>query len=163
MSHEVPVREVPEQSVIARRVSIHQSAMGATFAATFRAAYGYLGAADLTPAGPPFVIYQGRDGDRWDVEICAPFLGRPSADVTLPAGLGMARLPAVTVVHTLHRGPYDTLPAAYHELAAWAGAHDYELSGPPRESYLSPPGTPPTEIETVIDQPVTSARVLVPA
>lgn len=163
MSHEVTVREIPEQSVIARRVSIHQAAMGATFAATFRSAYGYLGAADLTPVGPPFVIYHGRDGDRWDVEICAPFEGRPSADVAFPAGLGMARLPAVTVVRTLHRGPYDTLPAAYQELAAWAAAHNYEASGPPRECYLSPPGTPPTEIETVIEQPVTSARVLVTA
>ena len=39
----------------------------------------------------------------------------------------------------MHRGSYDTIGAAYAELADWALASGYTISGPPRETYYSDP------------------------
>jgi effector-binding domain-containing protein len=48
-------------------------------------------------------------------------------------------------------GPYDTVGAAHGTMDAWLGAHGYVAVGPPREVYLSEPGTPPAEVRTVIE------------
>lgn len=159
MATEFSVHDAPEQPVIARRLTIAQSAMPVVFPSTFESAYRYVGSAGLTPAGPPCVIYLARDGAVWDVEICVPYAGRPAAGVALPEGFVETRLPAATVLRALHRGPYETLRTAYDEIPAWAAAHGYEPNGPPRECYLSPPGTPPAETETVVEQPIAKVGV----
>lgn len=157
MASDFTVHEAPAQTVVSRRLLVVQPEMGATLSTTFEKAYKYLGATGLTPAGPPFVIYHGHDGDEWDVEICAPYVGVVVPGVNLPEGFEARRLPAEQMLQTVHRGPYEGLGEAYAHVAEWAEANGYEFSGPPREAYLSPPGTPPAETETIIDQPV--ARV----
>ena len=160
MASEFIVHETPEQAVVARRLHVAQPQMGATFATTFETAYGYLGAAGLTPAGPPFAIYHGHEGDEWDVEICAPYVGVVVPSVRLPDGFEARHLPAAVTLQVLHHGAYSELGGAYARMAEWAEANGYEFTGPPREAYLSPPDTPEEKTETIIDQPV--ARVPVP-
>ncbi len=67
-------------------------------------------------------------------------------------------MPAGSFASLLHVGPYDTLGVAYETLTRWVHAHELITAGPPREVYLSEPGTPPAELNTVIEFPVAAAR-----
>jgi DNA-binding transcriptional MerR regulator len=50
--------------------------------------------------------------------------------------IGLRRLPACQAATLLHRGDYDTLPAAMSTLRAWATAAGYIDAGPMRTLYL---------------------------
>ena len=59
------------------------------------------------------------------------------------------------VAWTTHRGPYDEVGPAYHTVAGWIQEHGHEIAGPPREVYLTDPGsTPPSEFLTEIQFPI---------
>jgi AraC family transcriptional regulator len=161
MIHEVNVQDVPERLVLSRRLVVTARDLGPTISGTFERAYEAIGAAGVVPAGPPCVVYHQKldGGQRWDLEICAPI----GAAFEPPEGFALTRLPAERVAALLHRGPYEALAAAYTSMVDWIEEHDLTVAGPPREVYLSPPGTPPAEIQTIIEWPVSEALVLMPS
>jgi effector-binding domain-containing protein len=97
-------------------------------------------------AGPPYGRYHRFGPDVVDVEIGFPVGGRPA---DLPAlgdcqegEVGVSELPGGPVARTIHRGSYDTLPAAYDALHDWIHAQPGYDDGPgPWESYVDDPGT----------------------
>ena len=91
---------------------------------------------DGTPRGEPFVIYHAFGPDSIDAEACLPV---PTA-VRTRENIEYRELPAVTVVETLHVGPYDELGQAYQALTEWIEDHGFEAAGPVRERYLNEPG-----------------------
>ena len=139
--------------VLSTRRQVRLSEIGALIGSTLGEVYGYLGARRVETAGPPFVIYHGVPvaDDPFEVEVCAPIAGPTDA----PTGWQIQRLPAGTFATMLHVGPYDTVGPAYTAMTAWIGAHDLVVTGPPREVYLSDGNTPPEQIRTVIEFPVT--------
>ena len=83
------------------------------------------------------------------------------ADVEVQAvvepGPGTTVKPAYpTCAAVQHRGPYDSLPAAYEALAAWMAAHpEYRICGPAIDRYLNDPDTtPPEQLETGVLFPI---------
>ena len=154
MGHEVKLRDRDATLVVSTRRSVRVSEIGAVLGRAFGEVYGYLGATTVESNGPPFVIYHGAPvGDElFDIEICAP-VTRP---VGAPAGWQMQELPAGAFVTLLHVGPYDSIGAAYGTVAAWIDSHELVVAGPPREVYLSEPETPPDQVKTVIEFPVTA-------
>jgi effector-binding domain-containing protein len=152
MQFDISVTEVEPQIVLVRHVVVDEVDLGTTIGQTFAEAYDCIGRSAMEPAGPPFVIYHhGPDGGRWEADICAPVVrssGRPPEGFTFQT---IAGGPAIT---TLVRGPYSMLPAAYGVAGDWAKEHQFEFAGSPRECYLSEPGTPEDEIETVLEWPV---------
>ena len=70
--------------------------------------------------------------------------------MTLPAG------PAAT---TLHTGPYEQLPLAYHALQAWIHEQGLTVRGSAREDYLVAPGEAgPHELLTRLTIPIDPPR-----
>ena len=91
------------------------------------------------PVGPSFAIYHGTvtEDDDGPVEV-----GVPTPD-------GDRELPATEVAFTVARGEqthYPQIIGAYDAIWDWAKTRGRELDGPPRETYLTPPG-PDFEIE----------------
>jgi effector-binding domain-containing protein len=154
MEHEVRLAERPSLLVMSKRVSVRVPEIGGVLGAALGEVYGYLGARGVAPAGPPFVIYHGMpEEDRpFDMEMCAP-IGRA---VDPPAGWQAQELPAGTFASLLHVGPYDGVGAAYDALGSWIGSNGMIVAGPPREVYLSEPDTPPGQIRTIVEFPVTA-------
>ena len=150
--HDVSVKDAAPTTVLATRRTVAMEQLGATIGGTFGELYGYIGGVGVQPAGPPFVIYHARleDGARWDVELCAPVPQR----VEPPPGFECRVLSGGRVATTLHHGPYEGLAAAYDAIARWVEEQGLALGGPPRETYLSEPGTPPEEIRTLIEWPL---------
>ncbi|MBE0417096.1 MAG: GyrI-like domain-containing protein [Coriobacteriia bacterium] len=70
-------------------------------------------------------------------------------------GLGIKKLPAMTVASVLHHGPYESIGPTYEALGAWAVEQGYLVAGPPREVYMSDPATvPPEKYLTEVQFPV---------
>ena len=65
------------------------------------------------------------------------------------------RLPGGKMVHTVHKGPYESCEPTYQKLFAWIEAHGLPISGPIREVYPNDPRVvTPEEIITEIFVPV---------
>ncbi len=141
--------------VLSRRAPVRLSEIGSVISSTFAAAYGHIGEHGVEPMGPPFVIYDGVPvaDDPFDLEICAPI----AHAIEPPAGWRVQVLPAGSFATLMHTGPYDTIGRSYEALTAWLGAHSLPVIGPPREVYLSPPGTPADQIRTIIEFPIADA------
>jgi AraC family transcriptional regulator len=69
--------------------------------------------------------------------------------------MNVYELPGGKMVHTVHRGPYESCETTYHLLFAWIEAQGLRISGPIREVYTNDPRlVKPEEIITGIYVPV---------
>ena len=161
MGHEVKVGRREAILVMSKRTPVRLSEIGGVISTAFGEVYGHLGRQGVEPDGPPFVIYHGMpEADvPFDVEVCAPI-----TRATDPAaGWQVQELPAGQFATLVHVGPYGTLGTAYEALTEWIAAHELEVTGPPREVYLSEPGTPPEQVKTIVEFPVSEIATAVPA
>jgi effector-binding domain-containing protein len=161
MSHRIRAEERDAILAISRRQPVMLAGIGPALGEAFGQLYGHLAMRGVDPAGPPFVIYHSEPVPDLplDIEVCAPI----AAPTDAPAGCSVGYVPGGTFATLVHRGPYETISGAYEELAAWAGRHHRELVGPPRETYLSEPDTRPADIRTIVEWPVSAARMPVGA
>lgn len=152
MEQAVKVEERQALLVVSKRFPVSISEIGSVLGSSFGEIYGHLSGQRVQPAGEPFVIYyEMPEGDApIDIEICAP-VGRR---VDPPRGWKVRELPAGTFAVLVHVGPYHTVAASYEAITTWIAEHDMVVAGPPRETYLSPPETPPEQVRTVIEFPV---------
>ncbi len=159
MEHGVMLREREAVRVVSKRFPVRLSEIGGALGTAFGEVYGHLGARRIEGDGPPFVIYHEVPmvDEPFDIEVCAPV----AQIVDPPSGWQARELPAGTFVTLLHVGPYDTVAGAYDTITGWIVDHDLVVAGPPREVYLSPPETPPSQIRTIIEFPVDKAAVQV--
>lgn len=108
----------------------------------------------LVPTGMPVGVYFDDPLEtpvadlRW--EIWAPVAEGSTPLETSEDDFGVKIVEACTVASVMHRGPYDTIGAVYAELADWASASGYTISGPPRETYYS--DSDEVEIEETITE-----------
>ncbi len=122
--------------------------------------YGWVARRGLAPGGAPTGVYltdpaAGEAAARWELQ--APLVA-DAPDATLDAdGCGVKHVGPRLVAAATYRGPYERIGPAYAELAAWVQANGYAVVGPPEESYLSEPSTPPEETLTEIHFPVARA------
>jgi effector-binding domain-containing protein len=161
MEHEVKVGRREATPILSKRLPVRLPEIGAVLGAAFGEVYGFIGARGAEPDGPPFVIYyDAPEPDKpMDVEICAPI--RRAVDP--PGGWEARVLPSGMFATLLHVGPYDTIGAAYGTLMAWIGEHGLAMAGAPREVYLSEPDTPPEQVKTILEIPVTEVGAPVAA
>lgn len=155
MSYVIATRDVPEQPVMSIRAQAAMASISEFLGRAFEELYGHAGRTGVVTIGPPFVIYHAFDPSEVDAEVCIPIVGTAE-----PAGRITTRVvPAATVAHTLHVGPYDKLKIAYDAITAWVAEQGLEVAGPYREHYLTGPEVPPDQIRTEIELPVVPAPV----
>lgn len=111
----------------------------------------YMGAHAITFDGPPYAMYYNMDMEALDVEVGFPV---PSLrELSDDAGrIKNGRIPAGTVVTTIHPGSYETMEDTYikaMEFAQQQGVRVHESWM--YEYYLnSPEDTPPDQLQTQI-------------
>jgi effector-binding domain-containing protein len=146
------VQELTPQPVVTVRDSVAPEALLALFERRFAQLAGHLAQRGAAPAGQPFAIYHAMSAEAVDIE-----LGMPVVDPVAGGGEVVAgELPAGRAAVLTHHGPYDTLPAAHAELAIFVKGRGLQPSGPPREIYVTDPGTEPDPARwrTDVVQPV---------
>ena len=159
MGYDVIQQDLPRQPVISVRERLGQGQLQAFFSRAFADLYAHLGRHGVPPRGEPLVIYHAFGPDGIDAEVCLPV----STVVPVTERVGYRELPAVTVVETLHVGPYEGLGQAYQTLSDWIHDHGFETAGAVRERYLNEPGpgVSPAAYRTIVQVPIAPVAVAV--
>ena len=137
MPYEVQVKQVPAQHVAAVTKHTSMATIGQDVGQAFAELWGAIAPAGITPVGPPFLVIAEEfgDGTEGDIELCVP-VAQPFEGSGPVVGHDVE---AVTAVATVYRGPYDGVGVAYETLVGWVRETGHEISGPPREVYLTDP------------------------
>ena len=105
---------------------------------------------DLDVTGPPLFlcheltmeeVEKAMKNDDADLEVALPVSG----DIKETNEVRYYQLPAVKVVRTLHRGPYEKVGDTYGRIFQWMEENGREVKGPYREYYLNDPSQVPKE------------------
>jgi effector-binding domain-containing protein len=112
-----------------------------------------LAAKEISPAGPPIVVYHAFDPKTGEFEAQPGFFVatpvRGEGDVTAGETAGGEALT------TLHLGPYATLGQTWEKVFAHAAAIKRPVSKSSWEAYLNTPAdVPPSELRTEIFVPI---------
>jgi len=95
--------------------------------------------AEHAASGLPFTQYHGcSEEDEQIVEVC------------LPTASGDIELPGQEIAFTVARGAeceYPEILKVYDAVVAFAAEHGRAVGGPPRETYVTDPGSPNPEME----------------
>lgn len=155
MTYEVHVTEQKPQWVAGVKIHTSLKRIAADVPTGFGALMHGLGRGGVAPIGAPMIVYHSvideeTDGD---IELCAPV----KADFIGDDQVTGRELEGGKVASTVHRGPYEHISPAYHFLARWISDNGFEISGPPRETYLNDPRIVASDqLLTRIDYPICS-------
>lgn len=109
----------------------------------FQRLYAWIEEHGLKATGAPTAIYyniaQDPSGADAIWELQASIKDEVSEAEPDESGVGVKLTPALTVVSTIHKGPYDRVTPTYQTLWEWVEDNGYELSGAPMERYLNDP------------------------
>ncbi len=154
MTTDIVVKDLPEVHAIIMRRRIARDDIAATLAEFLPAVFGFAQRHGLAMAGPPFTRYPEVGMGSLVLEGGVPLLAPPPGP--LDEGMEALAIPAGPAAVTIHRGPYDTLPATYRAVEAWLEREGRARNGPPREVYLTDPGERPDPAtwETEVIQPL---------
>ena len=95
-----------------------------------------MGTNSMAPAGPPFLVYYSYNPAGNTVfEAGVPV----SSTVTGNEEIIYKEFPAMKVVTTLYKGPYDAMEPIYGELNKYMSANGIETDGTSWEVYLTDP------------------------
>jgi AraC family transcriptional regulator len=100
---------------------------------------GFVMGKGLQMTGPPYGVYYNSPmevpQEELLFEVGAPFRGEAEEE----GKIKIKKIPALTVLSTVHKGSYSEVSSVYMALAEYALKNGYEIVGPPMEIYLSNP------------------------
>lgn len=149
------ITELPEQRIayINMRGSYEQ------FPEALRRLFTWIESANAVIVGPPGGTYKDDPSttppDQLDWDAWAPIAPTTPEQDKNDDGIGVINVPAGRYANVLHKGPYDSIPAAYGLLFTWLAQQQIQPAAPPMEVYLSDPET------TAEADLITQVRVLI--
>jgi len=142
MDYDITLKELPATLALTAHKRTGMADIPAAMGEAFGAIMACAEAGGAQYAGPPFCLYPGEMGDEIDMVLCMPVApgaaGGPGVEVEdIPGGL---------VASVMHVGSYAGLRDAYGALQVWMAENGRRPAGPPREIYLSDPGSVPESV-----------------
>jgi len=99
----------------------------------------------------PEAVMQANEQGTATVEVAWPVSGTVEGN----RDMNVYELPGGKMVHTVHKGPYESSEPTYRKLFSWIETRGFQISGPIREVYPNDPRiVKPEEIITEIFVPV---------
>ena len=143
MTLDVQVVQLPTQFLAAFREEVATADLAEAFARMFPGAFEQMQREGAPEMGVPTAVYHFMDSERADMsaglEVGAGYSPEPP--------LAVLELPAGEAAKVDHYGPYEALSTAYEAIIAWSAENGRELSGEPRERYLTDPGAEPDPLQ----------------
>ncbi|WP_028047117.1 GyrI-like domain-containing protein [Cellulomonas sp. URHE0023] len=134
---DITLEEQPTVLVAVLRERVAMDALVAFYDRAYRAALQEVAAAGLTITGPAFGWYRDMPTD--SVDLAAGFWVGAQAVGALAGGVEVVELPGGPAAVGVHRGGYDTLPAAWAEFRTWTMQQDATMRGDFLEVYVTDP------------------------
>jgi AraC family transcriptional regulator len=139
VDHSFEIEQQPRQPYVAVRATMPMAEIGQRMGPMFGQLFGWLGAHQVAPAGPPWTRYLGVGEEEVELEVGAPVAAPVEASNGVIAGVR----PATQVAKALHIGPYDAMEATYTALLDWVRAQGKAVTGAMWEVYESDPEQEP--------------------
>ncbi len=160
-AYTLELRTLPTQIVGTIREQVPVAELDPWIAAAIHELFARLAQQRIQPADEPFAIMPPPNGaETLEVEVALPAIRRVASRGRVTSRV----IPACRALATVHRGPYEELPAAYEALAAGIEAEGIEPLSNPREVYLTnPEETSPERYETEVLWPVDVPRGWTPS
>lgn len=143
---ETTIKEVPEIRVLSRR---EHGSYEETIPRLVEGMFAFVGEANsrknnIALTGPiMFICHDEEYKEEYaDIEVALPVSGRLDLDDT---SITVRTLPAVKVVSTIYKGPYEGVEVAFTKLFEYMAENDLEPAGASRELYLNDPHEVPEE------------------
>jgi effector-binding domain-containing protein len=149
----IEVKQVDAQNALVVRFDVSSKEIGPAMGRAYEKLFSFLGTNSMAPAGPPFAIYYSYN---------------PAGNTVFEAGVPVSTVvsgneeivykefPAMKVVTTLYKGPYDAMEPIYGEINKYITANGLETDGTSWEVYLTDPSqlTDPKDNQTVVYFPL---------
>lgn len=106
--------------------------------------YAFIQKEKITIVGPPVflchetspqAVMEANEKGTATVEVAWPITGTPRGS----GDIRMYHLPGGTMVHAVHKGPYDSCEPTYLQVFAWIENRGLRIGGPIREVYPNDP------------------------
>ena len=149
MIYDVTVKDVPtiHAAVVRRQATI--DIIGPVIRGGFAVLMSAVHKQGAVPAGPPFLITFGEPSTEHPMDL---ELGVPVAAPFPDTGDVFGReVDGGAMATTVHHGTYAGIGPAYAALTRWIAEHGHTIAGPPREIYVTDPGSVPTPADNVTE------------
>lgn len=144
MSYSIRKTNLEAQTILVKRRQIKPAEIAQAFGEMFQQVFLYAQQNGIVLAGAPFAQYLTMRGEEWTIEAGFPVAGDAGAPGEIKMGdIRTDALPGGPAAITVHSGPYDKLREAHQAVDDWLKAEGIEAAGPPRESYITDPGSHP--------------------
>jgi effector-binding domain-containing protein len=152
MAYDITLKNIAPADVIGLTLRTSPEAISADAGPAYHRIYDALGRANITPAGPPRLVYHAMEDEEWTIELCVPVTDAAGA----PEGLTLRHMDGGRAATAVHVGPYNELGMAYREVEVWIGKHGLTPEGLPYDIYTNDPAEvrDPAKYETEIVWPV---------
>lgn len=161
MTYAFATREIAPQPILCIRHEMKRSQFSTLIPSDMDAVLGELERLQVTPAGPPVVVYCAMDSSDDDTDDCFTIETGWPVERPVAAGSGFTNsaTPGGLVAATTLFGSYDGISDAYVELAKWVQENGYEGAGPAFDIYVTDPQEvpDPKDYQTEIIWPVRRA------
>ena len=134
------------------RITVSRAEIQRVMGPAYRELMDAVAAQGIATAGPWFTHHLRIPDDTFDFEVGVPV----TAPVAATGRVQPGELRAAMVARTIHRGPYEGLPAAWGEFAAWIAAQGQRPAAELWERYLAGPesGADPAAWRTELNRPL---------
>lgn len=153
---EITIVEVAPQKVIGKRKRGNYTDISDLIPEVFE----YVDTNNIQIQGPPVylchetsaeAVEQANAEGTADLEVAVPIAG----DVPTTEEYQCYDIPGGKMAKIVHTGPYETVGETYEKLFHWLTQHNYQVTGPLREVYISDPSeVAPEELLTEIYAPI---------
>ncbi|RPF21000.1 GyrI-like domain-containing protein [Myceligenerans xiligouense] len=132
---EIERGERAAQEIVGLHETVRMDELQDFFPRAMTAAAEALAERGMEPTGPAVALYNGMEGETFDVTAGFPVSpgAAPSDDVVA------AMLPGGATIEAIHQGAYDHLSDTYEELTAWFEGNGMEMPPVMWEEYLVGP------------------------
>lgn len=136
-------KEIEAKPILYIQRRVAQTQLQSLFAECFPKLFGHCIASGIAIGGQPIARYVEMTSGLWRVDCAIPLQNEVEPDGEMEFG----HLQSGPVATAVHIGAYEGLPETNAAIQMWIEEHDYQVNGPPWESYV----TSPTEYPDVKD------------
>jgi effector-binding domain-containing protein len=149
----IEIKNVESQKGLVIKVDVPTSEIGAKMGELYGQLFGYMGANNITPAGPPFAVYYSYEPEGNTVfEAGVPVQSKVAGS----GNIVFKEFPVMKVVSTLYKGAYEEMEPVYISLDQYIKDNELESTGTCWEIYLTDPKevASPDDNQTLVYFPI---------